>query len=326
MHKRIVNQAIIEITISPVGPLLIKASDQGADPTKPDMEFVETYHTGGRSVYLPGSSLKGAIRSHCERIVRTIGGDGPVEKGVWTCDPLQEDAHCRNLRDCHPDDPAAVYKNSCVVCKIFGSTDMASHIRITDAYPDKSTEVQLEERNGVAIDRIKGSVAQGPFNFQVVTAGEFNTRIVLKNFTIAQLALLALVIRDFDEQRVGIGLAKSRGLGQVNMKVKRIEIRYPTAVVEDDHLRMIGKGNQSNQSIEKNVVGVGELISDAESYGFPSPDSVNISEQVQSDDLGIGATVNIDSSESSESSESTDGITELWRACVDVWRQRIEEE
>ena len=38
MHKRIVNQATIELTISHVGPLLIKASDQGADPTKPDME------------------------------------------------------------------------------------------------------------------------------------------------------------------------------------------------------------------------------------------------------------------------------------------------
>ena len=83
MHKRIVNQATIEITISPVGPLLIKASDQGADPTKPDMEFVETYHAGGRSVYLPGSSLKGAIRAHCERIVRTLEGN------VTTCDPLK---------------------------------------------------------------------------------------------------------------------------------------------------------------------------------------------------------------------------------------------
>ena len=77
MHKRMVNQAIIEITISPVGPLLIKASDQGADPTKPDMEFVETYHEGDRSVYLPGSSLKGAIRAHCERIVRTLGSERP---------------------------------------------------------------------------------------------------------------------------------------------------------------------------------------------------------------------------------------------------------
>ena len=54
MHKRIVNQAIVKLAISPVGPLLIKASDQGADPTKPDMEFVETYHAGKPSVYLPG--------------------------------------------------------------------------------------------------------------------------------------------------------------------------------------------------------------------------------------------------------------------------------
>ncbi|HBE17385.1 MAG TPA: CRISPR-associated protein, partial [Cyanobacteria bacterium UBA11367] len=68
MHKRFVNQCTIDISILPSGPILIKA-EEGADPTKPNMEFVETYHAGGRSIYLPGSSLKGAIRAHAERIV-----------------------------------------------------------------------------------------------------------------------------------------------------------------------------------------------------------------------------------------------------------------
>jgi CRISPR/Cas system CSM-associated protein Csm3 (group 7 of RAMP superfamily) len=73
MHKRFVNQCTIDLTIVPCGPILIKSGKEGADPTKPDMEFVETYHAGGRSIYLPGSSLKGAIRAHAERIVRTVG-------------------------------------------------------------------------------------------------------------------------------------------------------------------------------------------------------------------------------------------------------------
>ena len=275
MHKRIVNQATIELMISPVGPLLIKASDQGADPTKPDMEFVETYHKDGRSVYLPGSSLKGAIRAHCERIVRTIGGK------VTTCDPTKPKTQCKDLEE---KNSATLYKETCTVCQIFGSTKISAHARIADAYPVNPAELKLEERNGVAIDRIYGSTVPGAlFNFQVLTAGEFTTKITVKNFTTAQLALIALAIRDFDQQRVSIGFAKSRGLGQVNMKVNNVEIRYPTAVIENHQLRLVG--NQTASFGDNVVIGAGQLVNDADDYGFPDPDSVDVNVEAQPDDL-----------------------------------------
>jgi len=91
MHKQLVNQCIIHLSLVPKGPLLIKSGRQGADPTKADMEFVETYHQGEKSIYLPGSSLKGAIRAHAERIVRTVGGDRPNQNGVWANDPNSRD-------------------------------------------------------------------------------------------------------------------------------------------------------------------------------------------------------------------------------------------
>ena len=317
MHKRIVNQAIIELVISPVGPLLIKASDQGADPTKPDMEFVETYHAGGRVVYLPGSSLKGAIRAHCERIVRTLGGGRPNDGNVWACDPLNQNAPCRKLKDRHDEDTVAIYKDSCTVCQIFGSTDIAAHARIADAYPNNPTEVHREERNGVAIDRVYGSVAVGPFNFEVLTAGEFTTKITVKNFTTAQLALIALAIRDFDQQRVSIGFAKSRGLGQVNMGVKSVEIRYPTAVVEAEKLQTLGE--QTREFDHNLVVGAGEFVNGEGDYGFPNPDTVNPEVEVsaQTDEFGFGATLNF---------ETPEDITALWRGCVSSWRQTVQGE
>ena len=75
MHKQLVNQCVLSLSLMPDGPMLIKSGQEGADPTKPDMEFVETYHNGKREIYLPGSSLKGAIRSQAERIVATLGGE-----------------------------------------------------------------------------------------------------------------------------------------------------------------------------------------------------------------------------------------------------------
>ena len=316
MHKRMVNQAIIELTISPVGPLLIKASDQGADPTKPDMEFVETYYEGDRSVYLPGSSLKGAIRAHCERIVRTLGSENSSQNKVWACEPLEQNSPCRKLNEKYNGNGAAIHKNSCTICQIFGSTDISAHARIADAYPVNPEEIRREERNGVAIDRVYGSVAHGPFNFEVITAGAFKTTITIKNFTTAQLALIALAIRDFDQQRVGIGFAKSRGLGQVNMKVNRVRIHYPTAVVEDHQLRMIG--NQTEPFGENVVMGAGKLVSNTnDDYGFPDHDFINTNVQAQADDYGLGATLNF---------ESSDNITALWRECVGRWKSIIEGE
>ena len=72
MHRQVVNGALLDLALWPDGPLLIKAADSGADPTRPDMEFVRTHRPDGESFYLPGSSLKGALRAHCERIARTV--------------------------------------------------------------------------------------------------------------------------------------------------------------------------------------------------------------------------------------------------------------
>lgn len=313
MHKRIVNQATIALAIAPVGPLLIKAGAQGADPTKPDMEFVETYHAGGRSVYLPGSSLKGTMRAHCERIVRTLGGADPNEGNVWACNPLKEKAPCRILKTRHKEDTAAIYRESCTVCQLFGSTDIAAHARIADAYPVEPAAIQLEERNSVALDRVYGSVAVGPFNFQVLTAGEFTTKITVKNFTTAQLALIALAIRDFAEQRVGLGFAKSRGLGQVDMQVARVEIRYPTAIVEEGQLQMLGA--HGGRFGDNCLIGAGDFVSSAErqAYGFPESDTVAVTVHAQPDAI-LGATLVF---------EEPDAITAMWRGCVQSWRETV---
>ncbi|MCZ6678314.1 MAG: RAMP superfamily CRISPR-associated protein [Candidatus Poribacteria bacterium] len=318
MHKRIVNEAIIKLDISPAGPVLIKASDQGGDPTKPDMEFVVTYHNKGRIVYLPGSSLKGAIRAHCERIVRTIGGSQPKENHVWACNPLDNRSPCRELNNRLKNDKnrtASIYRESCTICQLFGSTDLGAHARIADAYPTHPDELQLEERNGVAIDRVLGSVAVGPFNFEVLTNGTFETRITVKNFTTPQLALLALVIRDFDEHRVGIGFAKSRGLGQVNMKVKSVTIRYPTAICENEQLRVLGRSGEGFST--NRVIGAGALVDASERYGFPTDDTIEVAVNATEDDWGFGATMTFD----------TPGtIDGLWRNCVASWRAWVQGE
>ena len=94
MHKRIVNQAIIELTISPVGPLTHQSKrPRGGSDQARLWSSLRLIYAGDRSVYLPGSSLKGAIRAHCERIVRTLGRERPNVSSIWTCDPFKDKAN-----------------------------------------------------------------------------------------------------------------------------------------------------------------------------------------------------------------------------------------
>lgn len=283
MHKRLVNYCTIALNILPQGPILIKSGKEGADPTKPDMEFVETYHSGGRSVYLPGSGLKGAIRAQAERIVRTMGKaqnsppNNPQE--LWANDPLND-----KYKYLEKQAPADIYRLSCFTDQMFGNTAIASRIRIEDAYPSPNHPVKLEERNGVAIDRVFGSVAVGPFNYQVCTSGCFQTKIHLKNFSLAQLALLGLVLRDLNEGWFGLGFAKSRGLGIVSVELESAKVSYPGCMLHDESICRIG----SNQSwSDDSLLGAGEFLEE-NPYNFPKNEIVTVPIKAQAMSLGLG--------------------------------------
>jgi CRISPR/Cas system CSM-associated protein Csm3 (group 7 of RAMP superfamily) len=233
------------------------------------MEFVETYYRGRRSIYLPGSSLKGAIRAHAERIIRTVGEESPNLKNPnipWANNPLKDERKYLNNKSA-----SEIYKLSCFTDQMFGNTSIASRIRIEDAYPVDIQQVKIEERNGVAIDRVFGSVAVGPFDYQVCTFGEFHTKIHLKNFTLAQLGLIGLVLRDLNDGWFGLGFAKSRGLGTVKLEFNSAIVQYPGCEVRDKQIYSFG--NQQLHPYTR-LLGAGEFLSDleAKNYGFLKPD------------------------------------------------------
>ncbi len=247
MHKQIMNELRLAFAVEPRGPILIKSGKEaGADPTLLDMNFVRLEHTGlGRStVYLPGSSLKGTLRSYCEKIARTVG-EGAEHDRPFSCNPLgsgtdrrQADYSCGRWVEKQKELSAeGKYAGSCPVCRIFGHTAMAAHLRLADAYPwDPAQPDDLsayrkanatQQRDGVAIDRISGAVAVGPFSLEVVTKGTFYGDLVLRNFELWQVGLLAIALRDIGRERVPLGFSKSRGLGRVSLSYQALEIAYP---------------------------------------------------------------------------------------------------
>jgi CRISPR-associated RAMP protein (TIGR02581 family) len=320
MHKRVYNEVTIKMTITPLGPILIKAGDGGFDPTKPDMSFVRTSLNGRETVYLPGSSLKGVIRSHAERLARTVDSSQRRQRHQGrplACDPLHPHDSCSSkLRPDNDRDLSGAQKHSesCFLCKMFGNTSLASHFRISDAHP--TGEYRTEERNGVAIDRVFGSVAVGPFNYETVTTGHFQTKLQLKNFTLAQIGLLALVLRDLSQERVRLGFAKSRGLGLVSIQVNSLTLNYPLCELEEGRLQMPGGRNFESGKL----FGVGAFVEEGEGYGYPTPDEIPMPDGYHYvSDGWMGVDVSAPALDENEADWQP-----LGRACVPGWKAEVE--
>lgn len=262
MHGRLYNELSLEIVIMPQTPLLIKSGQKASiDPALPDMQFVRTRRRLPKGevsevnevVYIPGSSLRGVIRAHAERLLRTLD-----EK--YAC-YVEAKKFCLRQKGLKEDKEPAdrLYRESCYACKLFGNTGVASRVQMSDLYPAPAEDLLRESRFGVAIDRITGAVAVGPFDLEVVTAARFEGRIVLRNFTVGQLGLLGAALLDIADGLVALGHAKSRGLGRVCLEFTRAEFRF-------------------SKRTDGAILGVGSLAPDnlKEDYKLPKDDALSV--------------------------------------------------
>lgn len=231
MLKRLINQAIIEFNISPEDPLLVKSGR--ASVSGVELPFVKTLHDGTLKPYIPGSSIKGMIRSYAEKICRTLRSHpvpvclpyleirhnpGPGEEDQFSCgDRLKKKKDISR---------ATVYKVSCPACRLFGSLGFKGRLATSDAYLNGDA-YSLEIRNVVAIDRFTGGSRGGAlFDQEVCSRGTFKTVLEITNFERWQLGLVALVLREMQEGRVRLGFGKSRGLGKFNCTLTSFKLSY----------------------------------------------------------------------------------------------------
>ena len=242
MLKRMINSARIELDIIPIDPLLIKSGQ--ATVAGVDMAFVRTYRHGDEDEpFIPGSSLKGMFRSYAEKICRSLRENPvpvclpylkpnsndtlPGEERQDSCGLRFEDYKRRREIKTVPSTEA--YSLSCPVCRLFGSHVGIGRFATSDAYlkPDFQRGFVLETRDGVAIDRLTGGAAKGAkYDLEVLTRGEFQTSIELRNFERWQLALVGLMLRDMEQGLVRMGFGKSRGLGRFEAAVKTFSVAY----------------------------------------------------------------------------------------------------
>lgn len=235
MFKETGNRAVLHLRITTRTPLAIRAGDTGLEPGGTDLKCVRTRRGGDDpTVYVPGSSLKGVVRSAVEAGVR-----GQTLSGVeGACDPLDSVASCsdriRNLRR----DSAEVHREHCLACRLFGSLSMKGRASIRDLLPadeKNETDANLTQvRFGVGINRVSGGVSRGKlFDQEIVPAGvTFAGDVALENYQVYQLGLLASAFAELNDGFAQLGSSKSRGLGVVSVDVVSLLHEQPARAGE----------------------------------------------------------------------------------------------
>lgn len=201
------NQWIITGVITTESGLKIGGGQNAAAYSLSSSPVVQSYDSE-RNIYLPmlpGSSLKGIIRSGMERLIRSFNEQK-------SCVALNNKREYKTL--C----------GACITCDIFGSMQHGAKIRVEDAHvhPEDaayavSAPLYYEQPHYGRLPNFPKN--KGLFRSEeVVAAGtRFNLSICLDNAKPAEVGLVLLTLEEFNEKRLQIGGATSRGLGFVSL-------------------------------------------------------------------------------------------------------------
>ncbi len=182
---------------------------------------------------LPGSSLRGALRSQAERILRTLAGD------AGACDLHRKGQACHEKVLKENEARAASGRAAlsfeeeltwlCPACRVFGCGRLVSSVRVTDFQPVEERGWEEMHHELVAIDRFTGGAAAG-FKFDAEAAagvsleGEIRLELRAGRLEAWGLGLLTLALRDLLRQEIPLGFGTAKGLNEVEVSVREVAV------------------------------------------------------------------------------------------------------
>jgi CRISPR-associated RAMP protein (TIGR02581 family) len=182
--------------------------------------------------FIPGSSLRGSLRSTIERIVSSMGMNPCLlikgNQCISISKKIQDDFNVIK------NDPSKIseiktfisnVKNVCPICQLFGSTFAASKIKISDLQIQNSSSYYYGVRDCVAIDRDTETAKDGAkFDFQTIDRKSiFKFELIGENLNARDLRLLAVGIQEMVSGNFWLGGNTSRGLGKCKLENLLIE-------------------------------------------------------------------------------------------------------
>jgi CRISPR/Cas system CSM-associated protein Csm3 (group 7 of RAMP superfamily) len=241
-----------EISLLPIGPLQIKTAfgaeedeltiqklnsageEQGIERVAPDASFLRTGKIDEQSIkeehYIPGRSLKGVLRSHGERILRTCWELGHGKEAYTNCDAtIVCDPNGSNVARLQPCNAA----NPCPACDLFGSVHYGGRVVVSEAYPSNPEffRQQLKTLERVSIDRItSGAAEKRLFSVRPLFTPLTPNQALSLNFSVEmecpadwELGLMLFTLRDLCRSRLRVGFGKYVGQGKVTAAITKFE-------------------------------------------------------------------------------------------------------
>jgi CRISPR/Cas system CSM-associated protein Csm3 (group 7 of RAMP superfamily) len=241
----------VRIMWTPAAPVMVRSGSDGLFvDTLPLTTQIDGTHL---TLVLPGSSIKGMLRSQAELIERTAHGlaarvaepgESPARHSAAFRAQLDQLTAVRALFGAARDDgrnrkAGALRAEECLACltipkELWASVagpgretsppDGDQPLRMPESIRDQLADVGLERSDHVALDRWTGGAADGrlfsvlePHN---VTWEPIRLSVDLTRLDQAReigLALLLLVLRDLANGRISVGAAINRGFGDVDI-------------------------------------------------------------------------------------------------------------
>ncbi|NJM05880.1 CRISPR-associated RAMP protein [Candidatus Gracilibacteria bacterium] len=201
--------------------------------------------------FLPGASLKGAMRASLEALIRSVV-PGQARDLLETEDVMRKRIPELRKHYFHEGvdtteadqlySEALWRQATTMIDQTFGAPWLAGRVAFKDALIDRSLWFgQFEVRNGVALNRDTETAENGLlYDYEVVPAGlSFDFELLAENMEDWQLGMLLLALGQWEQGRLRLGGFRSRGLGVVRL----VDTHYQFAKLRsgnvDDVLRLL---------------------------------------------------------------------------------------
>lgn len=259
-----------------------------------DATYPKVAHEDKASLLLPGTSIRGTLRSHCSRIARSIVSDSEGSDELT----MPKDVHKQLAAD------------PLLVRYLFGTTEYRGAVRVHDCEGQIPTEAEKDKplkltRN--AIDRVTGSAAHGalysellyphatwdsiridvdhaqlcrnirqdPGNFRLPAPSSSDKDYELPGFKIhlrAAILLLTMAITDLCEGVLPLGGGTGGGLGFIEVsRVSFVGLPDATSPVEvPDHSEDSHKVHEARTDFARNI-----LTSVISAFGEKCPEAAS---------------------------------------------------
>lgn len=174
--------------------------------------------------YIPGSSLKGSLRSFIERLAQSgiLEHEEYQPPCIYGTMCLSQYSTGKDRENLLKEVGEAAFQDrlaesSCPICHLFGNQLRAAKVRINDATLSSEWHHHFDIRQGVGIDRDTGIAVRGAlYDFEVVPAGTaFRIQLTAENLTILEKKWLLIGLEALRQGRIPLGGKLARGLGEV---------------------------------------------------------------------------------------------------------------